>query len=167
MNMRTIEDLSMFVRAKTTAIKHRQSWILLNHKLGTNELELHGYSVKLTERLGKNDRKALPLITSLTSLTALVLFALKFFKTMGRRWPIKKERASWNVIQWFSAELIEARRILERLRKDLTATEKYFKAGHTLQASDIWKRLTSKLRRSRRTRTRCNIGGGNRARAKK
>ena len=62
---------------------------------------------------------------------------------MGRRWPTKEERASWNVIQWFPAELIESRRILERLRKDLTATKKYFKAGHTLQASDMWKRLTA------------------------
>lgn len=40
------------------------------------------------------------------------------------------------MIQWFPAKLIDHVES-ERLRRDLIATIKYFKVGHTLQASDI------------------------------
>lgn len=65
MTMRAGEDLSTLVRAKTTAIRHQPSLIFTNLKLSTSELELHGYSVKLTQRLNKDDRKAVRFIAAL------------------------------------------------------------------------------------------------------
>lgn len=141
--VRAIENFSTFVKAKTTAIKHCLSWIFPNLKLGTSKLELHGYSLKLNQRLNKDYHKAVCFIAGLTQWTALVRFVPELFKTVGRRWPTKENRASCNVIHWFTADLIETRRVYERLWKDLTATEKYLKAGNTLQASDKWKRLTT------------------------
>lgn len=86
MAMRTIEDLSMLVNAKTTAMKHKPSLILLNLKLNINKLWLHGYYIKLKQLLNKYNQKAVRLITELTFWTALVRFTPKLLKTVRREW---------------------------------------------------------------------------------
>jgi hypothetical protein len=46
------------------------------------------------------------------------------------------------VLQWFPDHLLEMRRLLERLKKDLTVSTGYFQVpGRVLQASDLWRRM--------------------------
>lgn len=67
------------------SLRHHQTWILSQIKLGTTELEFGSYAKKLVKRLDPVDRRAVRFAEKLTPWIALIRFELEFFKTAGSR----------------------------------------------------------------------------------